>query len=126
MLRPRESWRRAIPGDLVYVLTLDARVVALNKDTGTVAWEKVIDDWKTGYSATGAPLVVKGNVIVGVAGGEYGIRGYIRAYDANTGAEKWTTYTIPGPGEPGNESWPGDTWKTGGGATCNRVPSIRS
>ncbi len=107
----------AIHGDHVYVLTLDARVVALDRATGKVAWEKVIDDWKAGYSATGAPLIVKGKVIVGIAGGEYGVRGYIRAYDAKTGDVKWTTYTIPGPGEPGNESWPGDTWKTGGGAT---------
>lgn len=107
----------AIHGDLVYVLTLDARLVALNKDTGKVAWETVMHDWKLGVSATGAPLVVKGMVIAGIAGGEYGVRGYLRAYDAKTGDVKWTTYTIPGPGEPGNESWPGDTWKTGGGAT---------
>lgn len=107
----------AIYGDLVYVLTLDARLVALHKDTGKVAWETVMHDWKLGVSATGAPLVVKGMVIAGIAGGEYGVRGYLRAYDAKTGDVKWTTYTIPGPGEPGNESWPGDTWKTGGGAT---------
>ena len=107
----------AVYGDLVYVLTLDARLVALKKDSGEVAWEKVIDDWKKGISATGAPYVVKGMVVVGIAGGEYGVRGYVRAYDARSGAEQWTTHTIPGPGEPGNESWPGDTWKTGGGAT---------
>ncbi|MCW5623305.1 MAG: PQQ-dependent dehydrogenase, methanol/ethanol family [Burkholderiales bacterium] len=107
----------AIYGDHVFVETLDAKLVALNKDTGAVAWEKVIADWQTGYSATGAPLVAKGKVIVGVAGGEYGVRGFIKAYDAVTGDEKWTSYTIPGAGEPGNDSWPGDTWKTGGGAT---------
>jgi alcohol dehydrogenase (cytochrome c) len=107
----------AILGDLVYVLTLDARLVALKKSDGTVAWEKPIDDWKRGISATGAPLVVKNKVIVGIAGGEYGVRGYIRAYDASTGAIAWTTYTVPAPGEPGADTWPGDTWKTGGGAT---------
>ncbi len=107
----------AILGDLVYVLTLDARLVALKKSDGTVAWEKAIDDWKRGISATGAPLVVKNKVIVGIAGGEYGVRGYIRAYDASTGAVAWTTYTVPAPGEPGADTWPGDTWKTGGGAT---------
>lgn len=107
----------AILGDLVYVLTLDAKIVALKKDSGTVAWEKVIDDWKAGYSATGAPYVVKDMVIVGVAGGEFGIRGYVRAYDAASGEVKWTTYTIPEPSEPGGDTWPGDTWKTGGGAT---------
>jgi alcohol dehydrogenase (cytochrome c) len=107
----------AILGDLVYVLTLDARLVALKKSDGTVAWEKAIDDWKRGVSATGAPLVVKNKVIVGIAGGEYGVRGYLRAYDATSGAIAWTTYTVPAPGEPGGDTWPGDTWKTGGGAT---------
>jgi alcohol dehydrogenase (cytochrome c) len=107
----------AILGDLVYVLTLDARLVALRKSDGTVAWEKAIDDWKRGVSATGAPLVVKNKVIVGIAGGEYGVRGYLRAYDATSGAIAWTTYTVPAPGEPGGDTWPGDTWKTGGGAT---------
>jgi alcohol dehydrogenase (cytochrome c) len=107
----------AVYENLVYVLTLDARIVALDRDKGTVVWEKVIHDWKQGVSATGAPLVVKGMVLAGIAGGEYGVRGYVRAYDAKTGAERWTTYTIPGPGEPGHDTWPGDTWKTGGGAT---------
>ena len=107
----------AILDDLVYVLTLDARLVALRKSDGKPAWEKPIDDWKNGVSATGAPLVVKDKVIVGIAGGEYGVRGYVRAYDAKSGKEAWTTYTVPAPGEPGSDSWPGETWKTGGGAT---------
>ena len=62
-----------------------------------------------------APLVVKDKVIVGTAGGEYGIRGFLAAFDAKTGKEAWRFYTIPGPGEPGHESWAGDSWKTGGG-----------
>ena len=70
-----------------------------------------------GYSITGAPLVVKDMVLIGVAGGEYGIRGFVKAYDAKTGALRWTAYTIPGPGEPGNDTWPGDTWRNGGGST---------
>jgi len=107
----------ALYGDLVYVLTLDAKLVALRKDTGAVAWTQVLGDWQAGISATGAPYVVKGMVIAGIAGGEYGVRGYLKAFDAASGAPKWTTYMIPGPGEPGNDSWPGDTWKTGGGAT---------
>jgi alcohol dehydrogenase (cytochrome c) len=107
----------AVYADLVYVLTLDARVVALRKRDGGVAWEATLGDWKTGISATGAPMVVKGMVIAGIGGGEYGVRGYLKAFDARTGALRWTTYTVPGPGEPGHESWPGDTWKTGGGAT---------
>lgn len=107
----------AIHGDLVYVLTLDARLVALNRKDGKVAWTRTLGDWKTGISATGAPYIVKGMVIAGIAGGEYGVRGYLKAFDAVSGAEKWTTYTIPAPGEAGNETWPGETWKTGGGAT---------
>ena len=73
-----------------------------------------MEDYKQGYASTLAPLVVKDKVIVGVAGGEYGIRGFIDAYDAQTGKRAWRFYTIPGPGEPGHETWAGDSWKTGG------------
>jgi alcohol dehydrogenase (cytochrome c) len=107
----------ALWGDLVYVGTMDARMIALNKDTGELVWESKVIDWEQGYSITGAPLVVKDMVLTGVAGGEFGIRGFVKALDARTGAERWTAYTIPGPGEPGNETWPGDTWKYGGGPT---------
>ncbi len=107
----------AISGDKVYVGTLDARLVALNIKDGSVAWEKKIDEWQNAYASTGAPLVVKGKVIVGIAGAEYGVRGYVRAYDAETGTELWTRHTIPGPGEPDHDTWPGDTWKTGGAST---------
>lgn len=103
--------------DKVYVGTLDARLVALNTKDGTVAWEQKIDEWKNGYASTGAPLIVKDKVIVGIAGAEYGVRGYLRAYDAETGREIWNRHTVPGPGESGNDSWPGETWKTGGGST---------
>jgi alcohol dehydrogenase (cytochrome c) len=107
----------ALLGDLVYLGTMDARMVALHKDTGAVVWETKVIDWEQGYSITGAPLVVKDMVLTGVAGGEFGIRGFVKALDARTGSERWTAYTIPGPGEPGNETWPGDTWKNGGGPT---------
>ncbi|MGB3900240.1 MAG: PQQ-dependent dehydrogenase, methanol/ethanol family [Mesorhizobium sp.] len=107
----------AISGDKVYVGTLDARLVALNIKDGSVAWEKKIDEWQNAYASTGAPLVVKGKVIVGIAGAEYGVRGYVRAYDAETGKELWTRHTIPGPGEPEHDTWPGETWKTGGAST---------
>ncbi|HEX9647417.1 MAG TPA: PQQ-dependent dehydrogenase, methanol/ethanol family [Alphaproteobacteria bacterium] len=107
----------ALLGNMVFVGTMDARMVALNKDTGEAVWDKVVFDWQAGYSITGAPLVVKDMVLTGVAGGEFGIRGFVKAFDAKTGAERWTTYAIPGPGEPGNETWPGDTWKDGGGST---------
>ena len=70
---------------------------------------------EAGYAMTHAPLIVKDKVIVGTAGGEYGIRGFIAAYDAATGKEAWRFYTIPGPGEPGNETWAGDSWQHGGG-----------
>jgi alcohol dehydrogenase (cytochrome c) len=107
----------ALLGDLVYIGTMDARMVALKRDTGEVAWETQVIDWKQGYSITGAPLAIKDMVLTGVAGGEFGIRGFVKAFDAKTGKLRWTTYTIPGPGEPGNETWPGDTWKNGGGPT---------
>ncbi len=107
----------ALFGELVYVGTMDARLVALDRETGAVAWEVEVIDWRQGYSITGAPLVVEGMVLTGVAGGEFGIRGFVKAFDALTGAPRWTTYTIPGPGEPGNETWPGDTWKNGGAPT---------
>jgi alcohol dehydrogenase (cytochrome c) len=99
--------------DKVYFGTLDCHLMALEAKTGKVVWDKTVDDYKKGYYLTLAPLVAKGKIIVGMSGGEYGIRGYIAAYDANTGEEVWKTYTIPGPGEPGHDTWPGDTWKTG-------------
>ena len=107
----------ALWGELVYIGTMDSRLVALDKETGKVEWEVEVIDWEQGYSITGAPLVVKDMVLTGVAGGEYGIRGFVKAFDAKTGELRWTAYTIPGPGEPGNETWPGDTWKNGGGST---------
>ena len=107
----------ALLGELLYVGTMDARLIALHKDSGEVAWEIEVIEWEQGYSISGAPLVVKDMVLTGVAGGEYGIRGFVKAYDAKTGALRWTAYTIPGPGEPGNDTWPGDTWKNGGGST---------
>lgn len=107
----------ALSGDLVIVGTMDARLVALDKATGSVAWETQVIEWQQGYSITGAPLVVKDLVLTGVAGGEFGIRSFVKAFSLETGELRWTAYVIPGPGEPGNETWPGDTWKNGGGST---------
>lgn len=104
----------AILGDKVFMGTLDAHVIALDTKTGNVRWDVASVDYKKGYSYTVAPLVVKNLVIIGVSGGEYGIRGFIDAYDADTGERKWRFYTIPGPGEPGHETWEGDSWKIGG------------
>jgi alcohol dehydrogenase (cytochrome c) len=106
----------ALLGDKVYLATLDCFLVALDARTGKVAWEKKVEDWKTGYYMTLAPLVAKGKVMVGVSGGEFGIRGFVQAFDAETGAPAWKRHTIPGPGEPGHETWSGDTWQRGGGA----------
>ena len=101
-------------GNLVYMATADCYVVALDAATGEVVWETEIEDYGAGYYMTLAPLVAAGKVMVGVSGGEWGIRGFVAALDAQTGDAVWKTYTIPAPGEPGSESWPGDTWKTGG------------
>ena len=101
-------------GDKLFMATLDAHLLALDMKTGAVVWDATLEDYKNGYASTIAPLVVKDKVIVGVAGGEFGIRGFIDAYDAQTGKRAWRFYTIPGPGEPGNDTWAGDSWKTGG------------
>ncbi len=97
--------------------TLDANVQALDQETGEVLWTTNSIDFRAGYSMTVAPLVADGVVIVGISGGEYGIRGYIEGYDPDTGERLWRRYTIPAPGEPGNETWEdgGDAWKRGGG-----------
>ena len=104
----------ALYGDKVYLATHDAVLVALDATTGKVAWQQKVEDWKTGYYMTLAPLVAKGKVMVGVSGGEFGVRGFIQAFDANTGAPAWKTFTVPAPGEKGSETWQGDTWKKGG------------
>lgn len=107
----------AIADDKVFMATLDARLVALDRKTGAVAWNIVIEPYAQGYSSTVAPLVIKDKVIVGVAGGEYGIRGFIDAYDVKTGERKWRRHTTPQAGEKGSETWAGDSWKNGGGPT---------
>jgi alcohol dehydrogenase (cytochrome c) len=104
----------AILGDKVFLGTLDAHVIALDAKTGNVVWDVLAVDYRKGYSFTLAPLAIKNLVILGVSGGEYGIRGFIDAYDAATGDRKWRFYTVPGPGEPGHDTWEGDSWKIGG------------
>ncbi|MBI3988453.1 MAG: PQQ-dependent dehydrogenase, methanol/ethanol family [candidate division NC10 bacterium] len=108
----------AIYRDKVYIATLDEHVVALDAKTGKVVWDVAFEDYKAGYSATISPLPLRGKIIVGTAGAEYPTRLFIQAFDAETGASVWKTYTIPAPGEPGNETWgPGDAWKFGGAST---------
>ncbi len=104
-------------GEKLFKVNLESKLVALDAKTGNVLWETAVDDTKKGYSTTVAPLVAKNLVIVGVAGAEYGVRGFIDAYHADTGKRAWRFWTIPGPGEPGNETWGGDSWKRGGGST---------
>ena len=109
----------AILGDKVFMGTLDAHIIALDAKTGAVVWDVVSADYRTGHSYTVAPLAVKGLIVIGISGGEYGVRGFIDAYDADTGARKWRFYTVPGPGEPGHDSWEGDSWKVGGAPAWN-------
>jgi alcohol dehydrogenase (cytochrome c) len=104
----------ALYGDKVYTATSDARVVALDARTGAVVWNQAVENYNTGYYMTIAPLAARGKIMVGVSGGERGIRGFVVALDANTGEQVWKSYTIPAPGEPGNDTWPGDSWRTGG------------
>ncbi|HEY6762080.1 MAG TPA: PQQ-dependent dehydrogenase, methanol/ethanol family [Baekduia sp.] len=132
----RELWRykHAIPYDTglccgnvnrgvavahgkVFVVTLNAHVVALDAETGRCLWDQAYGDVRAGESATVAPLVVKDLVIVGSSGGEFGVRGHLDAFDLETGRRAWRTYTVPKPGEPGSETWPadGDAWARGGG-----------
>jgi len=105
----------ALYGDKVFLATLDAHVLALDAKTGKKLWDKTLAKWEDGYYSTLAPLVVNGKVMVGVSGGEFGIRGFIDAYDSETGDLVWKTYTVPSPKEPGGDTWPGDTWERGGG-----------
>jgi len=107
----------AISGDTLYLGTVDAHLIALDARTGHVRWDVVVADYKTGHAITAAPLVVKEKVIVGTSGGEYGIRGFLDAYEAETGKRAWRFWTVPGPGEPGHETWANDSWKTGGAPT---------
>src|SRR5205809_950403 len=106
----------AILGDTLFLATLDAHLVAVDAKTGRPIWNTRVANANAGYAMTLAPLVVKDKVIVGVAGGEFGIRGFIAAFDARTGREAWRFNTIPGPGEPGHETWKGDAWEHGGGS----------
>ena len=107
----------AVLGNVLYMGSLDGYLVALNATNGNVIWQTQVVKPSDGFTITGAPLIVNGSVIVGVAGGEFGIRGILAAYDAETGRQKWTFNTIPGPGEIGHDSWKNDAWKTGGGPT---------
>jgi len=132
--KPLWKYRRELPADirvccgqvnrgvalldgLVFLGTVDAHVVALDAKTGLVRWDVTAADYKQGHSITAAPLALADKIVIGMAGGEYGVRGFLDAYDARTGKRAWRFWTIPGPGEPGHDSWPGDSWKTGSATT---------
>jgi alcohol dehydrogenase (cytochrome c) len=112
----------AILGDRLFIGTLDAHLIALERNSGRVLWDTTVDDYKVGYAITQAPLVIGDKIIIGIAGGDLPTRGFIDAYDVKTGARLWRFWTIPGPGEPGSETWSdpaglayggGATWQTG-------------
>jgi PQQ-dependent dehydrogenase (methanol/ethanol family) len=107
----------AILGDKLFMLMDDAHLIALNRTTGRPVWEVVMPDKPMHYGGTGAPLVVKDMVIAGVAGGDWGIRGFLAAYRASDGKLLWRRWTVPAKGEPGAETWGGDPPETGGGGT---------
>lgn len=106
----------AILGNTLFMATVDAHLVAIDAKDGHALWNVKLADASAGYAATMAPLVVKDKVIVGVAGGEFGVRGFISAFEAQTGKQAWHFDTIPDPDQPGHDSWRGGDWEHGGGA----------
>jgi alcohol dehydrogenase (cytochrome c) len=107
----------AVAQGMVFVVTLNAHIIALDAATGKKVWDQTYGDVRAGESATVAPLVVKDMVIVGSSGGEFGNRGHSDAFKLETGERVWRTYMVPKPGEPGSETWPddGEAWQRGGG-----------
>jgi alcohol dehydrogenase (cytochrome c) len=116
---PRRGANRgvAVYDHKVYFGTPDAYLVALDARTGNLVWETKLAEASEGYWSPAAPLIVKGKVITGIAPGDHGLNGFLDAYDARTGERIWRWHAIPKPGEPGSETWAGDSWKTGGGDT---------
>ena len=111
----RVSRGLAILDDTIFLASFDTRIIAIDARTGREIWKTApAADPKEGYAFTHAPLVVKDKVIAGTAGGEFGVRGFIAAWDAKTGKEVWRFHTVPGPGEPGHDTWSGDSWMHGG------------
>ena len=119
----------ALYGDRVYVVAGEAQLLALDARTGKELWAATVADNKSAYYLTMAPLIADGKVLVGASGGEFGVRGFVAAFDLDTGKELWRSFTVPAPGEPGSETWPkGEQWKTGGApvwVTGNYDPSAK-
>ena len=111
----------ALWGDKVYTSALDGTMNALDAETGELVWRTWVGDWKVGAYITSGPLAVQGKILIGPSGGEFGVRGFLEALDAETGERVWKTHSVPGPGEPGHETWAqegrwADSWKHGGGS----------
>ncbi|MGE3704015.1 MAG: pyrroloquinoline quinone-dependent dehydrogenase [Vicinamibacterales bacterium] len=110
----------AMLGDRLFKTTLDAHVVAISAKSGTILWDVEMENYRNGYSGTPAPLAFKDRIVVGMAGAEYGVRGFLDAYEAQTGKRLWRFYTTAGPGDPGHRTWAGSddkAWERGGGST---------
>jgi alcohol dehydrogenase (cytochrome c) len=107
----------AILGDQVFIQTLDSYLLAIDATTGQKRWQAKVADYHEGYSMTGAPLALRDRLVVGVAGGDFGVRGFIAAFRASDGQRLWTFHAVPEPGEPGHDTWGGNSWKTGAAAT---------
>lgn len=107
----------AVLGNNVYVGTFDGHLLALDAATGREVWDVEVADWHQGFTITAAPLAIDDRIVIGIAGGDFGVRGFLTAFSAVDGKQQWKFYTIPGPAEPGNETWVGDTWRHGGGST---------
>jgi alcohol dehydrogenase (cytochrome c) len=107
----------AVLGNVLFLASLDCYLVAINATTGNVMWQTAVCNPADSFTMSGAPLIVNDSVVVGVAGGEYGIRGFLAAYDAKTGRQQWKFNTIPDPGEFGHDTWNNNAWRTGGGPT---------
>ena len=117
----------AVLNNSLFFGSLDGYLVAIDANTGRVKWQTQVASASDGFSLTGAPLIVDQSVVVGVSGGEFGIRGFIAAYDIATGRQLWRFDTVPGPGEVGHETWANDAWKAGGGpawATGSYDPAL--
>jgi alcohol dehydrogenase (cytochrome c) len=119
----------ALYGDKVFFARAEAVLVALDARTGREVWSTTVEENRNGYYISLAPLVADGKVIVGASGGALGVRGFVAAYDPDTGRQVWKVFTVPAPGEPGSDTWPqGDQWKTGGGSiwvTGNYDPATK-
>jgi alcohol dehydrogenase (cytochrome c) len=107
----------SIAGDRLFMQMDNAHLVALNRFSGKLLWETEMADWHKNYNTTGSVLAVENLVVAGTAGGEEGVRGFLAAYDQETGKEVWRFWTIPAPGEPGSETWDGEDILHGGGPT---------